>query len=105
MLNMWTTPGQITDIPRADTVFQFDTGVYSNAAFLRMKNISLSYYFPKAWMEKTKFLSGAKLYVIGRNLLTFTQYEGYDPEVGYSNGVAGLYPNSRQIVGGIELSF
>ena len=105
MLTMWTTPGQITDIPRADTPFRFDTGVYSNAAFLRMKNISLSYSFPKQWMEKTKVLSGAKLYVIGRNLLTFTQFEGYDPEVGYSNGTVGLYPNSRQIVGGIELSF
>ena len=105
MLNMWTTPGQVTDIPRADTVFRFDTGAYSNAAFLRMKNISVSYTFPKAWIQKSRVLSGAKIYATGRNLLTVTNYEGYDPEVGYSNGVAGLYPNSRQIVGGIELSF
>lgn len=105
MLNMWTTPGQVTDIPKADTVFRFDTGAYSNAAFLRMKNVSISYTFPKKLMEKTKVLSGAKIYAIGRNLLTFTNYEGYDPEVGYSNGTQGLYPNSRQIVGGVELSF
>ena len=38
-------------------------------------------------------------------LLTFTNFLGYDPEVGYENGMAGLYPNSRQIVGGIEIQF
>lgn len=105
MLDMWTEPGQITDIPRADTPFQFDTRAYSNAAFIRMKNISLSYSLPKNLLSKTKVLNGVKVYATGRNLLTFTNYEGYDPEVGYSNGVAGLYPNSRQIVFGAELVF
>lgn len=105
MLNMWTTPGQVTDIPRYDTVFNFDTRAYSNAAFMRLKNVSLSYTLPKAAVEKSKVFRGLKLYVTGRNLWTVTDFEGYDPEVGYSNGTAGLYPNSRQIVGGIEITF
>ena len=46
-----------------------------------------------------------KFYVTGRNLLTVTGFEGYDPEVGYSNGTVGLYPNSRQVVFGVELLF
>ena len=46
-----------------------------------------------------------RLYVTGRNLWTVTDFEGYDPEVGYSNAVVGMYPNSRQIVFGAELTF
>ncbi len=105
MKNIWTTPGQVTDIPKYGTPFRFDTTAYSNASFLRLKNITLSYKIPSKILEKTKVVSGARIYVTGRNLLTFTNFEGYDPEVGYSNGTAGLYPNSRQIVGGIEISF
>jgi len=106
MKDIWTTPGQVTNIPKYGTPIDlFDTSFYSNAAFIRMKNITLSYSVPKKVLEKTKIVSGARVYVTGRNLLTFTNFDGYDPEVGYSNGVAGLYPNSRQIVGGIEIQF
>ena len=105
MKNIWTTPGQVTDIPKYGTPFRFDTSAYSNAAFCRLKNISLSYNVPKKLLDKTKVVSGARVYVTGRNLLTFTKFDGYDPEVGYSNGTVGLYPNSRQIVGGIEIQF
>lgn len=105
MMNIWTKPGDVTDIPKYGTPFRFDTSVYSNAAFLRLKNITLSYSLPKKVLEKNKVVSGFRVYVTGRNLLTATKFEGYDPEVGYSNGTAGLYPNSRQIVGGIEIQF
>ncbi|WP_418409910.1 SusC/RagA family TonB-linked outer membrane protein [Alistipes sp.] len=105
MLNMWTTPGQKTDIPKYGTQFYFDTSAYSNASFIRMKNISLSYSFPKSLIQKSGFLSAAKIYVTGRNLWTITDFEGYDPEVGYSNATQGMYPNSRQIVFGAELVF
>ena len=56
-------------------------------------------------LEPLKVLSGVKFYVTGRNLLTITDFEGYDPEVGYSNATSGMYPNSRQVVGGIEVTF
>ena len=105
MLNIWTTPGQVTDIPKYGTEFHHDTSRFSNAAFLRMKNISLSYTFPKEWLKNNGVLSGAKAYLTGRNLLTFTNFEGYDPEVGASNATSGMYPNSRQIVFGVELTF
>ena len=105
MLNMWTTPGQKTDIPKYGTQFYFDTSAYSNASFIRMKNISLSYSFPRSLIQKSGFLSSVKVYVTGRNLWTITDFEGYDPEVGYSNATQGMYPNSRQIVFGAELVF
>lgn len=105
MLDMWTTPGQVTDVPKYGTPFQFDSAAYSNASFLRLKNISLSYSFPEKLIKKSGVLSGVKIYVTGRNLWTVTGFEGYDPEVGYSNATQGMYPNSRQIVFGAELVF
>ncbi|MBQ8482769.1 MAG: TonB-dependent receptor [Bacteroidales bacterium] len=105
MIDIWQKPGDVTDIPKYGTTFQFDTSVYSNASFLRLKNLSISYSFPKALLEKTKALTGLKVYATARNLWTVTGFEGYDPEVGYSNGTAGLYPNSRQIVFGAEITF
>ncbi len=105
MFDMWTEPGQVTDVPKYGTPFQHDTRRFSNASFLRMKAISLSYTFPKSLVAKSGFLSGAKIYVTGRNLWTITDFEGYDPEVGVANATSGMYPNSRQIVFGAELTF
>ena len=105
MLDIWTHPGQKTDIPKYGTQFYHDTSRFSNASFIRLKNISLSYTFPKSLIEKSGFLSGFKIYVTGRNLWTITDFEGYDPEVGYANATEGMYPNSRQIVFGAELVF
>lgn len=105
MLNIWTTPGQVTDIPKYGTEFRFDTSTYSNASFMRLKNLSISYTFPRELISKSRIFSAMRLYVTGRNLWTVTDFEGYDPEVGYSNAVVGMYPNSRQIVFGAELTF
>ena len=104
MLNMWTTPGQITDIPAADAHVQFDTHLLEKANFVRLKTLQLSYSFPKHLMKATGFIKDAKIYFIGRNLLTFTPYTGYDPEVD-SNITLGNYPNTRQVSIGAQLTF
>lgn len=105
MLDIWTTPGQVTDIPKYGTPYYADTSLYSNASFLRLKNLSLSYTFPKELIMKSGFISNLRLYVTGRNIWTVTQFDGYDPEVGYTNATSGMYPNSQQYVFGVELSF
>ncbi|MGM9747206.1 MAG: SusC/RagA family TonB-linked outer membrane protein [Candidatus Cryptobacteroides sp.] len=105
MLNMWTTPGQETDVPKYGTQYRIDTSIYSNAAFLRLKNLTLSYSFPTPLIQKSHVLEGVKLYFTGRNLWTYTKFAGYDPEVGAGNGTTGFYPNSRQFVIGAELVF
>ena len=104
MLNMWTTPGQITDIPKAGEAPQFDSRFVENASFVRLKNVTLSYTFPRQLLKKTGFMEGARIYAIGRNLLTFTDYSGYDPEID-SNLSMGKYPNTRQYEIGVELNF
>lgn len=104
MLNIWTTPGQITDIPGAKYDVQFTDQMLQNASFLRMKTLSVQYEFPKKWMQATRYIKGVKVFGIARNLFTITPFEGYDPEPDM-NLVQFNYPNTRQFVFGAEISF
>ena len=104
MLNIWTKPGDITDIPKYGEQVQFDTHLLEDASFLRMKNLIVQYSFPKKWMQATKGIQNAKVFFIGRNLFTATKFSGYDPEPDI-NLVKFNYPNTRQFVFGMELTF
>ncbi len=104
MLNIWTTPGQITDIPGAKYDVQVTDHMVQNASFLRMKTLSIQYEFPKKWMQATRYIKGVKVFGIARNLFTITPFEGYDPEPDM-NLVQFNYPNTRQFVIGAEISF
>lgn len=104
LLNIWTEPGQVTNIPKYGETLQFDTSFVEDASFLRLKNLQISYTFPQEWMRKTRFFESIRVYAIGRNLLTFTKYTGYDPEVD-ANLQMSNYPNSRQYTVGLEFTF
>ena len=106
MLNIWTHPGQITDIPGAqyDISNCLDDNLLQNASFLRMKTLSLQYDFPKKWMAATRYVKGFKVFGIIRNLFTITSFKGYDPEPDI-NLVHFNYPNTRQFVMGAEVTF
>ena len=104
MLNIWTHPGQITDIPAYGYDIQFDDHLLSDASFLRMKTLTVQYELPKKWMAATRCLKGAKVFGIARNLFTITDFKGYDPEPDI-NLVQFNYPNTRQFVIGAELTF
>ena len=104
LLNMWREPGQETNIPKAGTVWRNDSSAFSNAAFLRLKNLTVSYSIPGRKLGMGGFIQGLRVYAIGRNLLTFTNHVGFDPEyLGIST--AGTYPGTRQYTAGIELTF
>ncbi len=104
MLNVWTTPGQVTDIPAADgQVLQFDTHLLENATYLRLKTLTLQYNLPQSILNTLR-VSNIGIHFTGRNLFTITDYTGYDPEP-ESNVVAFFYPNTRQYEFGIEVSF
>ena len=104
MLNVWTTPGQITNIQSVNYAKQFTDQMIQNASFLRMKTLSIQYEFPKKWMQATRYIKGVKVFGIARNLFTITPFEGYDPEPD-QNLVQFNYPNTRQFVFGAEISF
>ena len=104
LYDRWKKPGDITDIPRYGVTPQMDSRFLEDASFLRMKNLMLSYTLQPSTLAKLKGIGGARLYVQGQNLFTFTRFSGIDPE-STSNVYAAQYPMSRQFSMGIELSF
>ncbi|TNJ46024.1 TonB-dependent receptor [Tamlana fucoidanivorans] len=84
------------------------TQYIEDGSFLRLKTVSLGYSMPKKVLEKIK-LQKLRLYITGQNLITWTNYSGYDPEVstrgnGLTSGVDfGAYPRSKTYVLGISL--
>ncbi|MBO4264291.1 MAG: SusC/RagA family TonB-linked outer membrane protein [Bacteroidales bacterium] len=85
-------------------VMQFDTHLYEDASFLRLKNLQVGVSLPNKWLEAQHVFESVKLTFTGRNLLTCTKYEGLDPEVA-SNLVVGLVSNTKQYLLGLELTF
>lgn len=53
-----------------------------DGSYVRLKNISLSYNLPRSLVARTRFVKGARIGISAQNALTFTNYSGYDPEVG-----------------------
>ena len=104
MLNIWTKPGDVTDIPAYGEGIEFDTHLLENASFLRLKNLTVQYLLPKKICQATKFFEAVKLFGVARNLFTITKFTGYDPEPDI-NLVQFNYPNTRQFVFGVEVSF
>lgn len=104
MLDIWTMPGQVTEIPAATETIQMDDHLLEDASFLRLKKLAIGYNLPQRWLGNQKYIQNANLYVTGRNLLTFTKYSGYDPEPD-SNIIQFNYPNTREFLVGCELTF
>ncbi len=84
-----------------------------DGSYLRIKNITLGYTFPKALLSKAK-IENLRVYVNIQNLYTFTKYSGYDPEVGAStqdsSGLTygidnGRYPSPAMYSFGLNITF
>ena len=71
-------------------------------SFLRLKTVEIGYTFPKKWMEKI-YSKGARVFVSGNNLLCFSPFKLWDPELGTNNGLK--YPMNRSILFGIDINF
>jgi TonB-linked SusC/RagA family outer membrane protein len=76
-----------------------------DASYFRLKNVNIAYRFPASWFKKTGMpLTGAKIYVSGQNLLTFTKaWDGFDPEINNAN--AEFYPLMRTMTVGVNINF
>jgi TonB-linked SusC/RagA family outer membrane protein len=115
VLDRWTTAGQITSIPKAIQNNTSNTYTSSrfieNGSYLRLKTTTLSYNFGQMSLGKLK-MSKFMVYASAYNLLTFTKYNGLDPEVnqydanGPSMGIDyGTYPQSRTFLFGVNVGF
>lgn len=84
-----------------------------DGTYVKLRELSLSFNVPKRTLSNltSGFVKEFKLSLIGRNLLTFTNYTGFDPEVGTTNGTQIYaydfmgYPNFRSMSASLELKF
>ena len=113
ILDRWTGPNTSTRIPRVTEQDPNDNWRSSdlyikNGSYFRLKNLQLGYSLPHQWMQKIHFQK-IRLYFSAENLLTFTAYDGFDPEIGSggtSIGIdAGCYPQSRTLSIGMNIVF
>ena len=73
-----------------------------DVSFLRLKQLNISYNIPKKLLDRC-FLKSASVYLMGTNLLTFSNFKLWDPELNSSNGTA--YPNVSSYSVGVKFSF
>jgi TonB-linked SusC/RagA family outer membrane protein len=114
VIDRWVGPGTSNYNPRL-TVDPTRNNVFSDyyvedGSFMRIRNIQLGYSIPQKLMKKLKSES-LRFYVAANNLLTVTNYKGFDPDIGpfagtLSSGVDfGFYPQARTFMGGLILKF
>ncbi|GAB3976547.1 TonB-dependent receptor [Spirosoma terrae] len=114
-LKRWQKEGDITSVPKyvyQDTYNNFLSSRFiEDGSYLRLKNVSIGYNFPKAWINKYK-VGNARVYASATNLLTWTRYSGADPEVSTLDGsttAQGIdfftFPQVKTVLVGLSLSF
>ncbi|HZX75484.1 MAG TPA: SusC/RagA family TonB-linked outer membrane protein, partial [Cyclobacteriaceae bacterium] len=118
ILDRWTTPGQITDIPRlyyndqyASGSVLMHSGSVQNGTYFKLKNVSIGYKVPVGLYSKAGIAS-IRVYASATNFILWTKYTGADPEIsanGDSNTAAGrdknLVPAGRAYTFGLSLGF
>jgi TonB-dependent starch-binding outer membrane protein SusC len=98
-----------TGIPAMNSDFASSDFYVEDGSYLRLKNIQLGYTLPMAITQKMK-IQRMRIYVGAKNLLTFTNYTGFDPEVGETTILErgfdrGTYPQSKMFTMGLNLIF
>jgi TonB-dependent starch-binding outer membrane protein SusC len=117
-IDRWYAPGDVAPNPGYDikqTAPQPSSRWLQDGSYVRLKNVTFSYNFPESVLNKLN-LRNMSIYVGGANLFTITDYEGFDPDVSYSDpndGVIGQNisrgidnfstPQSRIIMSGIKI--
>ncbi|MEQ9442019.1 MAG: TonB-dependent receptor [Cyclobacteriaceae bacterium] len=115
LLNAWTPENQNTMIAELRYMKTYydsypDTHWLQDGSFVRLQNVLLGYTFESALLEKWG-LQRLRIYGSGQNLLLFTKYKGYDPEVSTYDGVFGQgiddfgEPRARTYTIGLNVSF
>ncbi|MDJ1503820.1 TonB-dependent receptor [Xanthocytophaga agilis] len=114
----WTPENHNAKAPIQETTGSFSTTnvpnsyYVENGSYLRAKNLQLGYTLPTSLLQKVR-VERLRVYVQAANLFTITKYSGVDPEVGFTNSDRtttfsideGTYPNQRQFIMGLNLTF
>lgn len=107
----WQKPGDVAMIQRytsgsgsniaynlAANFLSSSDEAYSDASYIRLKNVNLSYTMPERWLGKGRVV---RAFLEGQNLLTITGYKGSDPEIKNINVLSPL----RTLAAGIQITF
>jgi hypothetical protein len=81
-LNRWTTPGQITNVPRltaANYANYENSRFFEDGSFIRLRSLNVGYTIPKSITSKLH-IEKLRVYYVGTNLFLLTKYTGADPE-------------------------
>ncbi|MDF2188201.1 TonB-dependent receptor [Paraflavitalea sp. CAU 1676] len=105
-LNRWQKAGDYAPVPKATTLasnvlydqYRLSSAVWGDASYIRLKNVSLRYDLSK-FVKRYK-ISNLSVYVLGQNLVTITNYDGFDPE---TQGL--VMPPMKTITAGLQFSF
>jgi TonB-linked SusC/RagA family outer membrane protein len=95
--------------PRASSIHRRSDLFIEDGSYIRLRNIRLDYSLP---LGDTKFIKSANIYLSGNNIITITDYKGYDPEVNAFSGNSlqqgvdnGAYPGSKTVTLGLTVNF
>jgi TonB-linked SusC/RagA family outer membrane protein len=110
--NRWTETNRNTDIPVASPTHSATSSSrwIEKGSYLRLQNVSLGYNL-NVPVLKNMGVERCRIYVSGQNLLLFTNFSGYDPDVSFRNDNTtlgldyGSYPHSRSVTFGLNLMF
>lgn len=109
-LNYWQKPGDTGCNPKPVAGNSSNSYTFANTrwledgSYLRIKDLTLSYNLPQNILKKVN-MNGVKLYVSALNLYTFHDVKWFDPERGVDGMGAGIYPQTKTVIGGVEISF
>ena len=113
-LERWTGAGTSNYIPRAvagdpNQNLRISSHYVENGSYMRIKLLTLGYNLPKELFAKMAAVQRVRVYVSAQNLVTFTKYKGFDPELGNQGGSfgvdRGIYPQARVLLAGLNIGF
>ena len=113
LLNRWTPQNENTDVPSIAGADMFGTSTSSryveDGSYIRFRNISLGYALPASIAEKLN-ISSARISITGTNLITFTDYTGFEPEASTGVDTRGgidlaTYPSLKSYAIGLNIKF
>lgn len=109
--NSWRKEGDMTKYPRITATdlnnnFRYSSWYLEDGSYVKLRNVQIGYTVPEKLMQRTGIANSLRLYVSGQNLLTFTKYTGFDPEVGF-NGIEDprRYIPGRTLIVGVNINF
>ncbi|MCX8491908.1 MAG: SusC/RagA family TonB-linked outer membrane protein, partial [Cyclobacteriaceae bacterium] len=109
ILRRWRNPGDITDVPRMDAARTADFNAQSDrwltdASFINIRNISLSYDLPRTLLQKTR-IGSAQIFVSVENLAFISNRKGMNVQQNFGGTTTNVFSPNRSFVTGISLSF